>query len=107
MFWINALTSSVNANLNYQSNKVLNDYTPPYSKSLTANSNTPYLNLDGLIIYNLSKSSNSNIFLHASFFTNIVNPSSSHAYNNYYMLQGGYSVDFNSLFSKLSNKKTN
>jgi hypothetical protein len=84
----------------------LNNYTPGQSKGLLAKSNHPYYNVDGLLIYNTSSSSASNVFLHFSFFTNITNPILSHAHNNYWQLQGGYALDLNSFIAKLSPKKS-
>ena len=103
MFWLDVLSDRVNPNLNYQQGSV-SDYIKNKSKKLTTNANLPMYNLDGLLMYNTSQSSNSNVFLHFSFFTNLLGGSSIYVYNNYWQLQGGYSLDINALFAKLTKK---
>jgi len=101
MFWINPLSNSVNASLNYQTNRVINDIKGTNSRPITTNRNYPYFNLDELIMYATSSTSNSNVFLHLSFYSNFVGADSKREYNNFYMIQAGYAADIVNIWSKL------
>ena len=97
LFWINALTNSVNTDLAFQ-NANMRDAINPINKnkSMTANP-YPYYNLDAEIQFQISKKTENKpenlLFLHLGYVSNFVSSTANNYYNSYLSAQIGVSID--------------
>ncbi len=112
IFWINTYSNDVNAQMNEQYSNYIRNTSKNINNSSKQNitSMQPYYHFDMLLYYNTGKSndsiSSSNIYFHASYYSNLVNPnanSSVHT-NSYLQFQLGYALSINKLISILNKK---